>query len=60
MEEHMEVPRTGEDLSTIVRKFFKGFLERILKSREETVEVGGARNGKIYLKYWFDNGKIRE
>jgi len=56
----MEVPRTREDLSTIVRKCFKGVLARILKSREETVEMGGARNGKIDLKYWFDKGKIKE
>ena len=56
----MEVPRTREDLSTIVRKCFKGVLARILKSREETVEMGGARNGKIDLKYWVHKGKIKD
>lgn len=44
----------------IVRKCFKGVLARILKSREENVEMGGASNGKIDLKYWVDKGKIKD
>jgi len=60
MEEHTEVPGTGEDLSTIVRKLFKGVLARIMKSRNKNVEMGCASNGKIDLKYWVDKGKIKE